>query len=540
MDHINKLLMSFSQIPFFKEFRRLDIHRKIYIIGLLIMAIGLPLSPFLVSNAQFIIGLNWLFERKFKTKFTTLINNKVIWILLLLPLLHILWLINTSDFSYALHDLKIKLPLLAIPLVLGTTKPLSQKELRWFLYAFVFAVFCGTTVSFAVITGIYKIEYHDIRNISVFISHIRFGLMIVLSLLIIGYYFIIDYKTLPTWKKTSLSLLTIWFLSFLVILQSITGWIALLLLLILIFAKNYKKIKPRFLRVAICIVLLSIIIGSIGLVSKAYSDFYSVKTCNFANLPEQTPRGNKYLNDTTSQLKENGYYVRILISYKELAQTWPKLSKIPFQGYDANGYPIWNTMIRYLTSKGLPKDTDGLLALDPDDIELIENGYANCVYRKKFIPYVKIYNVIWEIDRYRKTGNANDKSIVQRIEFSRAALHIIHNNFWFGVGTGDLKNAYNNAYKEIKTNLKKRNRLRAHNQFLTFFVTFGIFGFLLALFSMVYPGIKKRHNGGVFLTGFLLIIFISMLNEDTLETQAGVTFYIVFYTLFVFQNHNND
>jgi hypothetical protein len=28
--------------------------------------------------------------------------------------------------------------------------------------------------------------------------------------------------------------------------------------------------------------------------------------------------------------------------------------------------------------------------------------------------------------------------------------------------------------------------------------------------------------------------FLSMFNEDTLETQAGVTFYIAFYTLFIF------
>ncbi len=532
--------MRFSQIPFFKEFQKLSIHRKIYIIGLLIMAIGLPLSTVLVSNAQFILALNWLAERNFKTKFAKIKNNKTIWAFLLLPLLHVLWLINTSDFSYAIHDLKIKIPLLIIPLIIGTVKPLSLKELRWILYAFVFAVFCGTTVSFAVITNIYKIEYYDIRNISVFISHIRFGLMLVLSMLITGYYFIADFNVLHIWKKTAISLLLVWFLLFLIILQSITGWVALLMLLFLIFAKNYKKIELRFLKIVIWTVLVFIIAGSIGLVSKVYYDFYLTKTYDFASLPENTPRGNKYYNDTTSQLKENGHYVRILISYKELAKTWPKLSKIPFQGYDAIGYPVRNTMIRYLASKGLPKDTDGLLALEPEDVKLIEDGYANCVYRKKFIPYVKTYNVIWEIDRYVKTGNANNKSIVQRIEFGRTAIHIIHNNFWFGVGTGDLKNAYTKAYNEMNSNLKKRNRLRAHNQFMTFFVTFGVFGFLLAIFSMIYPGIKNQYTGGLFLMGFMLMIFISMLNEDTLETQAGVTFYIVFYTLFVFQKKNHD
>jgi hypothetical protein len=35
-------------------------------------------------------------------------------------------------------------------------------------------------------------------------------------------------------------------------------------------------------------------------------------------------------------------------------------------------------------------------------------------------------------------------------------------------------------------------------------------------------------------------MLMSMFNEDTLETQAGVTFYIVFYTLFVFAKQEKD
>jgi hypothetical protein len=33
---------------------------------------------------------------------------------------------------------------------------------------------------------------------------------------------------------------------------------------------------------------------------------------------------------------------------------------------------------------------------------------------------------------------------------------------------------------------------------------------------------------------FLLVTLLSMLNEDTLETQAGVAFFCIFYCLFVF------
>jgi hypothetical protein len=526
--------MSFSQSNFYSEFSALSIHRKFYIIGLLILALGMPLSPILVSVSQFILFGTWLIEGNFKSKFLQIKSNLSLWAFLLLPLLHLLWLFNTTNFDYALHDLKIKIPLLLFPLVLGTIPPILAKELRWILYTFILGVLFGTFASFTVLVGIFPQEFNDIRDISIFISHIRFGLMILLSQLIIFYYLFNNSSPLTFWNKLGISILIIWLLSFLIILQSITSWIAFVLILFYAYITLYKKIQSFILKIASSALIIAVLLSCVSLISKVYYDFYFTKTLSLNNLPTHTPRGNAYLNDTTSIYKENGHYIYILICKEELAKTWPKLSEIPYSGKDANGFSIENTMIRYLTSKGLPKDQDGLLALEPEDIRMIEKGYATSVIRKKFIPYVKMYNVVWEIDRYMKSGDANNKSIVQRIEFGRAAKHIISKNFWFGIGTGDLNNAYTNAYIEIGSILNPKNQLRAHNQFLTFFVTFGVFGFFIALFSMFYPALKNYKKQGILLSGFLIMAFLSMFNEDTLETQAGVTFYIAFYTLFIF------
>ena len=526
--------MKHSLISLKEQLSNYSIYRKIYILALLVLAIGLPLSSVLVSISQFMLLGVWLVEGNFKDKFSIIKNNKSLWAFLALPAIHIIWLINTTDFSYAIHDLKIKIPLLIFPLVLGTIPVITKKELRLVLYAFVFGVFSGTVVVFGILTDIYHVDYHNIREVSIFVSHIRFGLMILLSMLITGYHFVILYKKLSIWSKISAALLFVWLFVYLVILQSITSWVAFLFIMLFLFFTNYKNIKRFSVRVTLWFILFLFFIVSIGIVSKAYYDFYYTKTVDFSELPQRTPRGNKYLNDTLSTQKENGYYVRVQISYRELAETWPKLSDIPIKGKDANGYSIRNTIIRYLTSKGLPKDRDGLLALKPVDIKMIENGFANCNSRNKFSPYVKVYNIIWEIDRYKNTANANNKSIVQRIEFGKAAIKIISENFWFGVGTGDLAIAYKKAYIDMDSNLKAKNRLRAHNQFLTFFVSFGLFGFLLAMLSILYPAFKNVSRKNILLSGFLLMIFISMFNEDTLETQAGVTFYIVFYTLLIF------
>jgi len=69
---------------------------------------------------------------------------------------------------------------------------------------------------------------------------------------------------------------------------------------------------------------------------------------------------------------------------------------------------------------------------------------------------------------------------------------------------------------------------------ITFWVTFGITGLTILLFSLIAAPIpEKKYSDYLFLTIFI-IAFLSFLNEDTLETHAGISFIAVFYTIFLF------
>ncbi|HEX2935929.1 MAG TPA: hypothetical protein VHO72_11295, partial [Bacteroidales bacterium] len=98
--------------------------------GLAIIAFALPLSVFLISLGQAIIILNWLAEFNWRIKWNRLLHNPTIWVIMLFYVVHLVWLLNTSDFSYAAHDLKIKLPFLIIPLIIGTSEILSGTQVR--------------------------------------------------------------------------------------------------------------------------------------------------------------------------------------------------------------------------------------------------------------------------------------------------------------------------------------------------------------------------------------------------------------------------
>ncbi|MFA6401748.1 MAG: O-antigen ligase family protein [Salinivirgaceae bacterium] len=522
-----------------KDFYKVLVGKNLLIFSLLLLVLGLPLSPFLVGSSQFLLFFNWILEGNWSEKFQRFKSNRILWLFLILPVIHVLWLFNTHNLDYAIHDIKIKLPLLLFPLVMGTSNALSKKEVELIFKFFLFAVFSGTVVTVAILTGIYNHPYNDIRETSIFISHIRFGLMIVFSMVLTSYFILKSYLNQQYWVSLGFFILNVWFLLFLVILQSITSWIILFFLINFLFFFYYHQIKWRYLKTIGWSILGVILILSLSLVGKVCYDFYFTSNPKFSELPTHSPRGNMYWNDTLSEIKENGHYVQVLVCYKELSTTWPKLSNIPYEGNDANDYPIWSTLVRYLASKGLPKDYDGLMALDAEDIKMIEQGYASCVYRSRFIPYIKVYDLIWELDMYAKTGNANFKSVAQRMEYWKGAALIIKKNFLFGIGTGDLIQEYKVAYNQLHSKLDVKNLLRAHNQFITFFVTFGFVGFLLAIVSMFLPGYYSANKNSFVLVAFLVIIFLSMLNEDTLETQAGVTFYILFYTLLVFSKNEN-
>jgi hypothetical protein len=91
------------------------------------------------------------------------------------------------------------------------------------------------------------------------------------------------------------------------------------------------------------------------------------------------------------------------------------------------------------------------------------------------------------------------------------------------VGTGDVLSAFNEQYQKQNDGLNSHYQLRTHNQYLTLILTFGFFAWLFIPY-MIYILIKSAKRYSLIALIFTLILLLSFLSEDTLETQAGVTF----------------
>jgi O-antigen ligase len=191
-------------------------------------------------------------------------------------------------------------------------------------------------------------------------------------------------------------------------------------------------------------------------------------------------------------------------------------------------------LIRYLSSKGYRKDAAGVNSLSEEDLRLIEDGEANAHYHERSDFYIRLYKIIWETQEYFRTGDPSGHSTMQRIEYWKTSCEIFKQYPIFGVGTGDMNIAFERQYEIMNSPLKLEYRWRSHNQFLSISVGFGLIGILWFIFALLYPPIKTRRMTDYFYLSFFVIMMASMISEDTIETQAGVTIFAFFTSLFLF------
>ena len=534
-----------------------------YWVGLILVGIFLPTSKFGLSVSQFyllalwfLLGLdmravNKMFPEKpfvtrilsrivfsfnviwynIKTRFNDFIHNKVAVVMVSIYLMHFIGLIYTSDFQYAFKDLRIKLPLLVFPLILSTMKPLTRKQFDTVLWFFIGSVF------FVTILGAIKFirrDFVDVRELSVFVSHIRVSLCIVFSIFILGYFCVKrHYKAI---LKAVVVFLVLWFLWQITILESFISIIIILALCFVLMMYYVFRSTKKYFKICMVVTIVVVAFISLYLPYKIIDDYTNPTQINVEQLDTHTKLGNPYVFDTVHFGVEDARYVGLYLAKNEMINAWNDRSVKKITEYDAAYY----TLVRYLTSKDLRKDAEGVGQLSEDDIRNIENGVANYNYIDNPGFKTRIMKVMIAFANYKKDGNANGSSVFQRVEYIKASFNIIKKNPMIGVGTGDLADSFAKYYEETNSKLLPEYRFRSHNQYLAMAVAFGMIGLIWFLLSMIYPFIADKKNRNYVYFVFLFIMMLSMLTEDTLETQIGVTLFAYFNSFLVFAKESES
>lgn len=539
-----------------------------YLFGIAVIIAMLPFSRYVLSIGQFIVAGAWALERINQQKFLTyfrapfgfrkgiltlpfllglfleslgkgfaaVTRSKPAMVLMSIYVLHIAGLFFTGDLAYALKDLRIKTPIFILPLFFSTSAAIGKDTFYRYL-----SLFLGTLVLVTVfnIRGLIEGAFIDIRDVSKYTSHILLGLMLTLGIFTCGY-LILRRNGYPYWLKGLLLMIAAWFSAYLVLTKSMTGIAIFLITLVILLLIIAFRSRKKWLKPALTAVILVCLAGCFFYLKGVVKDYYTIHPVDMSRLDYMSPRGNIYYHDRNARIVENGNYVWIYIQKEEMQEAWAERSSIHIDSADLKGQPVLFTLVRFLASKGLRKDLDGVNALSDVEVRAIEKGIASVVYMDKFSIRGRIYEILMGYDAYRSTGDPTGSSVMQRMEYWKAAARIIQRHWLTGVGTGDLDLAFRNQYELMHTKLSPDQRWRAHNQFLTILIAFGIFGLAWFLFALLYPPLKLRKFGDFFTLTILIMLLLSMLTEDTLETQARVTFFWFWYSFFLFARRDED
>src|SRR5687767_10775017 len=243
----------------------------VYYTGLLLLVTGLPLSLFLMSIAQFVLLASFIMGQNYRQRLQDFLLNPPALVLTGLYLMHVGGLIFTENFSWASHDLKVKLPLLLMPFLISTSKPLSKKQFETLLWVFNGAVLTGSLIAMAVLMGLTARPVNDIRDIFIFnISHIRFSLLTCLCIFSLSYFLFKNYKVWSVMKKLTALLLCIWFIVFLILAESMTGITILLLTSLLLAVYFLFQRKNIFLRLSVAVIIALGIFSVVRFLQQTY------------------------------------------------------------------------------------------------------------------------------------------------------------------------------------------------------------------------------------------------------------------------------
>lgn len=501
--------------------KRSDIHYSIYILGVIVLMASIPLSHFLMGLVCFILFLNWVAEWNWREKWERARHNWQGFLLAGVFCIGLLGLIRTDDWANAGSLLLSQLPILFSPIIIISSKNFSKRAIDWIFNAFILATFFGCICSI-----IYWLTHtvNDIREISIFIDHIRFSLCIVLSMVLCLQAAVRRVDISKVWRIGYTVLVLLMFV-YLFVAQTLTGIITALVIVVLYIVYLLCKMPNNRMKWSLFTVMLLVLLAVASYAGYiTYQYYYDQDTMIMAKRTEQ---GNPYEFNVES-IVENGHRIDYYVCKSELVDAWSQRSDKEYDGM------LEQTLIRYLNSKGLRKDFGAVMSLSEKEIHNVESGIANFEYTKSFGLKKALYPTFFCFSLYKNCGYIDNSSLLQRVELWRTSCDILRDNWLFGVGLGDYKADLDAMLEANGSTIAYKHNRGCHNQFLTYWLIGGVLAVGYFIFILLYPFFKMKQKVDFVYVSFFLIMVLSMFVEDTIASQTGRMLFVVINPLLLF------
>ncbi|MCF6242046.1 MAG: hypothetical protein L3J74_11955 [Bacteroidales bacterium] len=316
----------------FEKYKKISPH--IVFFGMLLIVVSLFFSRFLLSIGFIIVIANSIAEGNYKKKIQYIKQNKFAFLIVLLPVFHLIGLIYTQNIPKGLNDLRLK-SFVFLVLFYGAGTHLSYKKLQDVFKIYILSAFLAAIISiyrFYFVSSPAGIE--DLRGIA-FLGDNLYQAIFINFAIVLACYFIIN-----TQNKLPYIFSILLFTFYLFLLNSLTGYV--LFFTLIVYNLFYILFNQQNIKLKKYIVTISgiILIVAIGFIVYSIYNFYQKELINYDKLPQKTVNGNLYTHDTLNRQFENGHYLFLYFSEKELSQEWNKRSDIPYDSLDNKNQQI--------------------------------------------------------------------------------------------------------------------------------------------------------------------------------------------------------
>src|SRR5690606_14464755 len=152
------------------------VHDTLHFFGFLVVAVGMPSTKVLMSMGMLLMIASFLLEGKYREKIRRIRSNRLVVLIVAFYVLLLVGRFWSIDLFAGLRHIMSRLPLLAVPLIVAWRPPLTGQQVTRILQFFLASLLVTSLYNFLCYHQVFgSRDYDDIRGMSLFASHIRYG-----------------------------------------------------------------------------------------------------------------------------------------------------------------------------------------------------------------------------------------------------------------------------------------------------------------------------------------------------------------------------
>lgn len=149
-----------------------------------------------------------------------------------------------------------------------------------------------------------------------------------------------------------------------------------------------------------------------------------------------------------------------------------------------------------------------------------------------FTSNIRFKETINDIKTFKLETRYESYPNYDRLPIWFTSLKLIEQNWFLGVGTGDVMDNLKYEYKKHNLTKAYDEGLNVHNQFLETYLGIGLLGFLTLIGIFMIPLFQSLKRKNYLFAFFLITSFVFCFIESMFNSQVGVVYFILFYCIF--------